>query len=67
MQEKGNELLNQLKGSKVKVLFCDEGKTKVIKGVLREVGDTYIIVDSVIIGLGNSFISCIPQNDKEVF
>ena len=67
MEGKENELLNQLKGKRVKVLFCDEGKTKVIKGVLREVGETYIVVDSVIIGLGNNFISCIPQNDQEGF
>lgn len=52
-------------GSKVKVLFLDEGRTKVVFGTLNEVNDTYIVVDDVMIGLGANFISCLPQNREE--
>jgi len=53
-----------LLGLQVKALFLDSGKTKVITGVLREVNENYIIVNDVVIGLGPSFISCIPQGGK---
>jgi len=60
-----DDYFSKLKGQKVKVLFLDNGKTKVIKGTLKQVHETYIIVDTVIIGLGSNFISCIPQEEKE--
>jgi hypothetical protein len=48
-------------GQKVKACFSDEGRTKVVYGILNEVHENYIVIDSVIIGLGTNFISCIPQ------
>jgi hypothetical protein len=55
---------SELLGKKVKVLFLDNGKTKVVNGILNQVFETYIIVDQVAIGLGSNFISCIPQEGK---
>lgn len=46
---------------RVKALYLDNGETRVVKGILKEVNTTYIIVDTVMIGLGSSFISCILQ------
>jgi len=54
---------SNLIGKKVKVLFVDNGKTKVVVGVLNDVFETYIVVDQVAIGLGSNFVSCIPQED----
>ena len=55
--ERFSEFLNK----RVKALYLDNGETRVIKGILKEVNETYIIVDTVMIGLGSSFISCILQ------
>ena len=52
---------SKLIGSRVKVLYRDEDRTKVIYGILNEANNTYIVVDTVIIGLGSNFISCKPQ------
>jgi len=49
---------------KVKVLFLDDGRSKVIVGILNESNDHYIVVDNVAIGLGQNFISCIPQEGE---
>ena len=46
---------------RVKALYLDNGETRVVKGILKEVKQSYIVVDTVIIGLGSSFISCILQ------
>lgn len=56
-----NNYFEELIGKKVKVLFLDNGNTKVIIGILKQVFETYIIVDSIAIGTGTNFISCIPQ------
>jgi len=48
---------------RVKALYLDNGETRVVKGILKEVNNTYIIVDTVMIGLGSSFISCILQEE----
>ena len=55
---------SKLINTRVKVLFLDNGRTKVVEGILNEVKENYIIVDSVVIGLGSNFISCIPQGGK---
>lgn len=52
-----SELLNK----RVKVLYLDNGETRVVKGLLEEVNDSYIVVNGVVVGLGQNFISCIPQ------
>jgi len=49
---------------RVKALYLDNGETRVVKGILKEVNNTYIIVDTVMIGLGSSFISCILQEGE---
>ena len=54
------ERFKNLLGKQVKTLFLDNGKTKVIIGVLYEVNSNYIMVNDVVIGLGSNFISCIP-------
>ena len=46
---------------RVKALYLDNGETRVVKGILKEVKQSYIVVDTVMIGLGSSFISCILQ------
>ena len=51
---------SKLIGTRVKVLFLDNDRTKVIIGTLNEVNDKYIVVDTVVIGLGSNFISCLP-------
>ena len=48
---------------RVKALYLDNGETRVVKGILTEVTTTYIVVDTVMIGLGSSFISCILQEE----
>ena len=55
-----NHYLKGLLGCRVKVLFCDEGQTKKVIGPLIEVTDKYIVVNDVVIGLGEGFIACIP-------
>jgi len=58
------ESLQNLIGKKVKVVFIDAGVTKVVRGTLKEVGSSYLIVDNAIIGLGHNFISCLPIGGK---
>jgi len=60
-----NTHFSKLIGKKVKVLFLDNSRTKVISGILTQVSDTYIVVDSVAVGLGTNFISCIPQEGND--
>jgi len=48
---------------RVKALYLDNGETRVVKGILKEVKQSYIVVDTVMIGLGSSFISCILQEE----
>lgn len=55
--------LLHLVGKPVKVLYSDEGETRVVRGLLDGVNDNYIIVDGVVIGLGRNFISCIPKDN----
>jgi len=50
-----------LLSKRVKVKYLDEGTTCIVKGILNEVNDSFIVVDTVVIGLGSNFISCIPQ------
>ena len=50
-------------GQRVKVRYLDDGLTHVVKGVLQEVNDTYIVVDDVVVGLGSNFISCVKQKE----
>jgi uncharacterized protein (UPF0128 family) len=54
---------NSLIGQRVKVRYLDDGSTHVVKGILQEVNDTYIVVDDVVIGLGSNFISCVKQKE----
>lgn len=51
----------KLLGRQVKVLYTDDGKTKIVTGVLQETNINYIVVNDVIIGLGSNFISCFPR------
>jgi hypothetical protein len=61
-------VFSKLIGKQVKALFLDDGKTKVVMGILNEVTENYIVVEDVIIGLGSNFISCIPQeNNRRMF
>lgn len=53
-------------GKRVKACFLDDGRTKVVFGILNEVNSNYIVVDTVIIGLGTNFISCIPQDQNSL-
>lgn len=57
------ENFSKFLNKKVKALYLDNGETRVVKGILKEVNTTYIIVDTVMIGLGSSFISCILQEN----
>ena len=57
-------IFTKLLNKQVKVLFLDNGRTKVVEGILNEIKENYIIVDSVVIGLGSNFISCLPQEGK---
>lgn len=55
------ENFEQFLNKRVKALYLDNGETRVIKGILKEVNSNYIVVDTVVIGLGQNFISCILQ------
>ena len=50
-----------LLGKKVKAVFRDGEKTKVVIGILNDANSKYIVIDDVFIGLGDSFIFCVPQ------
>jgi len=56
---------SKLIGKKVKAVYLDDGKTKVIKGILNGATDNHIIIDEVIIGLGPTFVSC--HTEREAF
>jgi len=53
-------------GRQVKALYSDEGKSKKVIGLLKEVTDKYIIVNDVVVGLGDNFIACIPIKDSSL-
>jgi len=57
-------LLKNLVGKWVKVLYNDEGKSKRVVGPLKEATDKYLIVNDVVVGLGTSFIACIPLKEE---
>jgi len=61
-----NNYFFKLLKKQVKVLYRDEGRTHVMKGILREVDPKgkFIVVNDVVIGLGDNFISCIPQREE---
>ena len=52
---------SKLLGRRVKVVFVDDGRTKVVTGILNVVNANFIMVDEAVIGLGHNFISCIPR------
>jgi len=56
---------SNLLGKKVKAVFKDGDKTKVIIGTLKDANDKYLLIDDAIVGLGESFIFCIPQEGKQ--
>jgi len=60
-----NNYFFKLLKKRVKVLYRDEDRTHVMKGILREVDPDgkFIVVNDVVIGLGDNFISCIPQRE----
>lgn len=55
------ENFSKFLNKRVKALYLDNGETRVVKGILQEVNEQYIIVNDILIGLGQNFISCIPQ------
>lgn len=55
-----NIVLRTLIGRNVKALYNDEGKSKKVVGTLKEVTNKYLIINDVVVGLGNNFIACIP-------
>jgi len=48
-------------GQYVKVKYLDNGITCIIKGILQEANETFIVVEDVAVGLGPNFISCLPK------
>ena len=59
-----NNYFTKLLGRSVKVLYTDDGKTKIVIGILNEANTNFIVVNDVIIGVGTNFISCIPREDN---
>lgn len=59
-----DEVFSNLLGRRVKVVFVDDGRTKVVTGTLNFVNTNFIMVDDAIIGLGSGFISCIPREEN---
>jgi len=57
----------KLLNTRVKALYTDDGKTKIVTGILQEVNENYIVVNDVVIGLGSNFISCIPKEGDNDF
>ena len=55
------EVFSNLLGRRVKAVFVDDGRTKVVTGILNFVNTNFIMVDDAIIGMGPNFISCIPK------
>jgi len=60
-----NNTFSKYLGKRVKAVFKDQDKTKVVIGTLNEVHDKYLIVDEVMVGLGDNFIFCIPQEGNQ--
>ena len=56
-----NNYFAKLLGKQVKVLYTDDGRTKIVIGILQEVNTNFIVVNDVVVGLGSNFISCIPR------
>ena len=56
---------SKLIGKKVKAVFKDGDKTKVVTGTLNNVNDKYLLIDEVFVGLGDNFIFCIPQEENQ--
>lgn len=56
-----DNVFSGLLGRRVKAVFVDDGRTKVVTGTLNFVNTNFIMVDDAIIGLGVNFISCIPK------
>jgi hypothetical protein len=56
-----NNVFSKYLGKRVKAVFKDKDITKVVIGILNEVNDKYLIIDEVMVGLGDNFIFCIPQ------
>ena len=55
---------SNLIGKRVKAVFKDGEKTKVVIGILNDVTDKYLLIDDAFIGLGDNFIFCIPQEEN---
>jgi len=54
---------SDLIGKRVKAVFKDGDKNKVVIGMLKEVTDRYLLIDDAFVGLGDNFIFCIPQEE----
>jgi len=57
----------KLLNKQVKALYTDDGRTKIVIGILKEVNTNFIVVNDVVIGLGSNFISCIPREGNNDF
>jgi len=58
---------SKLIGKRVKAVFKDGDKNKVVTGILNDVNDKYLLIDDAIVGLGDNFIFCIPQGDNNEY
>jgi hypothetical protein len=58
-----NNSFSKYLGRRVKAVFKDQDKTKVVVGILNEVNDKYLLIDNVMVGLGDNFIFCVLQQD----
>ena len=58
-----NTSFSKYLNKRVKAVFKDQDKTKVVVGILKEVNEKYIVIDEVMIGLGDNFIFCLPQQE----
>jgi len=58
---------SNLIGKKVKAVFKDGDKTKVVMGTLNDVTGKYLLIDDAFVGLGDNFIFCIPQEGNNDF
>ena len=64
--EMENIFLNLI-GKRVKAVFKDGDKNKVVVGILNDVNDKYLLIDDAIVGLGDNFIFCIPQEENNAY
>lgn len=55
---------SKLIGKQVKAKYTDDGITCIVKGILQEVQEDFIVVNDVVIGLGKNFICCIPREEN---